>query len=230
MREGDSVTDVLAGNTKSTVTFFTNFGGAYVAKIVDIPASTGYGDPVQKLFKFKDGEKVVSALSMDPRVKPSEENLLAISKNGYGLRFALAPHVEVSTRAGRRFAKVAEGDEIVGVRPAPDDGILVVVSESHALVCDVGEVNVLANPGRGVTVIKTDDDINVVGFAINAAITLESEKGKTTEVKALKKDRVPRGSKGSVVFSRKEKVARVIIAPPTVPELAPLDAPKETKE
>ena len=50
---------MLAGNTKSTVAFFTNFGSAYVCRIVDIPASTGYGDPVQKLFKFDDGERVV---------------------------------------------------------------------------------------------------------------------------------------------------------------------------
>jgi DNA gyrase subunit A len=227
VREGDAVTDVLAGNTKSTVAFFTNFGSAYVAKIVDIPASTGYGDPVQKLFKFKDGERVVSALSMDPRVKPPEENLLAVSKNGYGLRFALAPHVELSTRAGRRFAKVAEGDEIVGVRPAPDDGILVVATaDSHVLVCDVADVNILANPGRGVTVIKTDEGVDVMGFAINEPITLESDKGKTAEARALKKDRVPRGSKGRQVFSRKEKVARIVTAPPTVPQLAAPDAPK----
>ncbi|HEY2746540.1 MAG TPA: DNA topoisomerase IV subunit A [Polyangia bacterium] len=233
-REGDAVTDVLAGNTKSTVAFFTNFGSAYVAKIVDIPASTGYGDPVQKLFKFKDGERVVSALSMDARLRPQEENLIAVTKRGYGLRFALAPHIEVSTRAGRRFAKVAEGDEIVGVRPAPDDGVLVVVSELNALVCDVAEVNVLANPGRGVTVMKTDDDVNVLGFAVNEALTVESEKGKTEEVKALKKERVPRATKGRVVFSRKEKVARIIAAAPSVPSLpapeAKTDAKSESKE
>jgi DNA gyrase subunit A len=232
VREGDAVMEVLAGNTKSTIGFFTNFGSAYVAKIVDIPASTGYGDPVQKLFKFKDGERVVSALSMDPRVKPAEENLLAVSKGGYGLRFALAPHVEVSTRAGRRFAKVADGDEIVGVRPAPDDGILVVAtSDSHALVCDVGEVNILANPGRGVTVIKTDEGVDVVGFAVNDTLALESDKGKTADVKPLKKDRVPRGSKGRQVFSRKEKVARIVVGPPTVPQLAaPEGGKSETKE
>jgi DNA gyrase subunit A len=110
--------------------------------------------------------------------------------------------------------------------------VLLVVSESHALVCDVSEVNVLANPGRGVTVIKTDDDINVIGFAINEPLTLESEKGKITEVKPLKKDRVPRGSKGSLVFTRKEKAARVVLPPPSVPpQLAPLEASKsESKE
>jgi len=228
-REGDAVMQVLAGNTKSVISFFTNFGSAYVAKIVDIPASTGYGDPVQKLFKFKDGEKVVSAVSMDSRVKPAEENYLAISKNGYGLRFAIAPHTELSTRAGRRFAKVADGDEIVDVKPAPDEGVLVVASSTHTLVCDVSEVNILANPGRGVTVIKTDDDESVVGFAINEPLALESEKGKTMEVKPLKKDRVPRGSRGSLAFSRKEKVARVVTPPPTVPQLA-ADSKSETKE
>ena len=40
---------------------------AYTARIVDVPASTGYGEPIQSLFKFKDGEKVVAALSLDPR-------------------------------------------------------------------------------------------------------------------------------------------------------------------
>jgi DNA gyrase subunit A len=231
VREGDSVVDVLAGNTKSPIVFLTNFGSAYVCKIVDIPASTGYGDPVQKLFKFKDGERVVSALSLDPRVKPAQENLLAISRKGYGLRFAIAPHTEVSTRSGRRFAKVAEGDEIVSVRPAADDAILCVATDdSHAIVCDVAEVNILANPGRGVTVIKIDsDDVHVVGFSLNEPLVLESDKGKTEEVRPLKKDRVPRGSKGRQVFSRKEKVARIVTPPVVVPQLAASTSDKADK-
>ena len=44
-------------------------------RIIDVPASTGYGEPIQRLFKLKDGEKIVAALSLDPRaigdVKPS---------------------------------------------------------------------------------------------------------------------------------------------------------------
>ena len=45
----------------------------------DVPASTGYGDPVQKLFKFDDGERVVGALSLDPRL-PRPETMLAVSR------------------------------------------------------------------------------------------------------------------------------------------------------
>ena len=33
-----------------------------------MPASTGYGEPIQRLFKLKDGERIVAAMSLDPRV------------------------------------------------------------------------------------------------------------------------------------------------------------------
>ena len=220
-REGDDVVAVLAGNTKANVVFFTNFGSGYVCKIVDIPPSTGYGDPVQKLFKFKDGERVVAALSLDPRQKPAEENLVAISKNGFGLRFQLLPHLEVSTRAGRRFARVADGDEIVGVRPAPPHGTLALATlEGHQLVIDVDEVNILANPGRGITVVKLgSDDDRVVGFSVDEDLVVESEKGKQETVKALKKNRAPRATRGEVIWTRKDRVAKIIPAPVTVPQV-----------
>ena len=48
---------MLPGSTKEKVIFFTNRGSAYVIKINDIPATTGYGDPAQKYFKFGDGEQ-----------------------------------------------------------------------------------------------------------------------------------------------------------------------------
>jgi DNA gyrase subunit A len=219
-REGDEVVQVLAGNTRAAAAFFTNFGSAYVCRIVDIPASTGYGDPVQKLFKFKDGERVVWAASLDARVKTPEENLIAVTKNGYGLRFALAPHLEVSTRAGRRFAKVEEGDEIVGVRPAPASGLLAVATRSsHALVCKLEEINLLAGPGRGVTAIKVDDDDAVVGFTVDEPLVLESTKGKTETVECRVKDAVTRGGKGREIW-RKDKVERVVLPPVIVPQLS----------
>ncbi len=219
IREGDEVVAVLPGNTKAALAFFTNFGSAYSCRIADVPPSTGYGDPVQKFFKFKDGERVVSALSLDSRVAPKAENLIAISRSGYGLRFALASHTELSTRTGRRFARVQDGDEIVGVKPAPDDGILCVATEaSHALTCTVAEVNILSNPGRGVTVLKTQDEDRVIGFTVDETLVIESEKGKTEEVKPLKRNLVARGGKGGQ-FWRKDKVVRVVGKPIEIPVL-----------
>src|SRR5688572_15643060 len=111
LREGDSVLAVLPGSTRASVAFFTNFGVAYTARIIDVPASTGYGEPVQKLFKLRDGERVIAAMSLDSRVagdiatrkegEPPPIHALAVTSDGYSLRFSLEPFVEPSTRAGQ---------------------------------------------------------------------------------------------------------------------------------
>jgi DNA gyrase subunit A len=219
VREGDAVAAVLPGNTKQSVVFFTNFGSAYVVRVVDIPPSTGYGDPIQKLFKFKDGERVVSALSLDPRARTKEPLLLAVTKHGYSLRFALEPHTEVSTRAGRRFARIEDNDEILGVQPAAEHTYVVAASEkSYVLCCAVDDVNVLANPGRGVTLIKLADDDRVVGFSVDAPLVVESDKGKKEECKAVKREAVARGGKGTQLW-KKDRIVKVITLAPTVPSL-----------
>ena len=100
LREGDSVLAAVAGSTRATMVFFSNFGVAYTSRIVDVPASTGYGEPVQKLFKLKDGEKIVAAFSLDPRVAKKIEakkegdvppvHAIAITSDGYAMRFSPA--------------------------------------------------------------------------------------------------------------------------------------------
>jgi len=113
---------VVPGSTRATAVFFTNFGVAYTARLTDLPASTGYGEPIQSLFKFKDGEKVVGALSLDPRVSgvisaanpetPPPVHALAVSSDGYSLRFSLQNFLEPSTRAGRKFANASLGQQL----------------------------------------------------------------------------------------------------------------------
>src|SRR5437870_1733901 len=46
LREGDSVLSVMAGSTRATCVFFSNFGVAYTSRFIDMPASTGYGEPI----------------------------------------------------------------------------------------------------------------------------------------------------------------------------------------
>ncbi len=212
VREGDEVMALLAGSLKANLVLFSNFGTAYVTRFNDIPASTGYGDPVQKLFKLDDQERMIYALSLDKRL-PQIASLLAVSKLGLGLRFALEAHAEISTRAGRRFAKPAEGDELFGISPCDADQLLGVVSEQgHALVCAVSEINELSGPGRGVAVIKLDDDDRVVAFKCAdekrgdwQSIPLESEKGKKVQVEIRKGELVARGGRGRELV-RRDKV------------------------
>jgi DNA gyrase subunit A len=221
-REGDEVTHVLPGSTKEKVIFFTNRGSAYVIKINDIAATAGYGDPAQKYFKFGDGEQIVAAMTLDPRamVPPT---LLAVTRRGYGLRFASAAHAEVTTKAGRRYARPGEGDEVLGVVPCNDGDVVVAATRAgHVLHCMADEIAKLEGPGRGVTVIKTAADDVVIGFIAghkSDQLVVESEKGgKRFELAADPKQVKGRGGKGHQIIKRAQLA--LVKQPVTIQPLA----------
>ena len=196
-------------------------GFAYVLRINDVPASTGYGEPVQKLFNFRDGERVVGALLVSAAGQPAGTRLLGVTRRGLGFRFNLDPHRELSTRSGRRYAKLAEGDELVGVQPAGDKDILcVVTSDAHALLCKAEEAPELANPGRGVTIIKVAEDDAVLGFGLGGpkekdVLIAETESGKKLPVGPGRYKVTSRGGRGHQLAKR-SKIA--VVAPPAVQE------------
>jgi DNA gyrase subunit A len=214
LREGDAILAAVRGWTKEPLAIFSNFGSCYVMRVHDVPASTGYGEPVQKLFNFADGERVVGAMLVSERAAPAGMVTLAVTKNGFGLKFNIDPHREHSTRSGRRFAKVAEGDEVVGVLPVEKDDILAVVTAGgRALVCFAEEVTELAGPGRGVTVIKVEEGDGVWGFGLgkegaDEIVVAETEGGKKIAVGPGHDEVVSRGGKGRQVAKR-TKVVRV---------------------
>jgi DNA gyrase subunit A len=218
LREGDSVLAVLPGSTRATVVFFTNFGVAYTARIIDVPASTGYGEPVQKLFKLKDGERVIAGFSLDPRVagdiaarKEGEAprvHAIAVTSDGYSLRFSLEPFVEASTRAGRRYARPADGVEVVGVaRVTGKEIIIAATQEAHAILCRADEVNYLSGPGKGVILIKlSGDDDRVLGFIASTGdrdlMRVETSRGGEQTISTTKYDVTGRGGKGRELLQR----------------------------
>ena len=67
VREGDAVLDVIPGSTLDTAVFLSSAGVAYTMSMADIPASSGYGDPISKYVKLGDGEKIIGMISTDPR-------------------------------------------------------------------------------------------------------------------------------------------------------------------
>ncbi|KAA0254937.1 MAG: DNA topoisomerase 4 subunit A [Acidobacteria bacterium] len=220
LREGDSVQAVLQGSTKELAALFSNQGSAYVLRLNDVPPSTGYGEPVQKLFKFADGERVVAALSLDPRVLPDGDVLLlAVTRGGMVMRFPLSPYKEPTTRSGRRFAKTGEADEVLFVGTCEPGAIVALASErGRAILFSSDEVPVLSGPGKGVIGIKLGADDRVVGAALfgkdekRAVLTLENSKG-TTYTVTRRYDVVGRAGKGFELIKR-DRFTRMV--PPEV--------------
>ena len=232
LREGDQVLAALAGSTRATAVFVSNVGVAYSERIADIPASTGYGEPIQRLFKLRDGERILAALSLDPRVageiRPKKEgaepavHAVAVSSDGYSLRFSLEPFVEPSTRAGRRYARPGEGAEFVGVARATGSEVLIVATrEARALLTKAEEVNFLSGPGRGVILIKlASKDDRVLGFIASTGdrdlMTVETSRGAEQTISTAKYEVTGRGGKGRELLQRGQ-FTRVVWAPPEAP-------------
>jgi DNA gyrase subunit A len=233
LREGDAVLAVLPGSTRSAVAFFSNFGVAYTSRITDIPASSGYGEPIQRFFKLKDGERIVAAVSLDPRVAgqiaPKKEGqeppiqALAVASDGYSLRFSLQPFVEPSTRAGRRYARAGEKAEFVGVAKISGTEIIIAATrDAHAMLCEVGEVSFLSGPGRGVILIKISSaDDRVLGFIASTGdrdlLTVETSRGAEQTISTAKYDVTGRGGKGRELLQRGQ-FTRIVLPVPEAPE------------
>ncbi len=218
VRKGDRVLAVLAGSTKSTVAFFSSQGVCYVTRIVDIPATTGHGTPLQTLFKLADGERIVGAMGFDPRFlevppldedagEPEEPYAIAVTRGGLALRFSLRGHREPSTRSGRKFTRPKQGDEVIYVAPVfAEECIACITKQRRALLCEADDVSLLSGAGRGVMLIKLAKDDYVVGARVLAydddVLIAKREGGSEYRVTLRKYDVVSRGGKGFQLFTR----------------------------
>ena len=232
VRDGDAVLEVVAGSTRSSVAFFSNYGSCYVSRVVDVPHTTGYGQPIQSLFKMKDGEKMVAMMSFDPRFmeipepsegaeEPEQPWAIAVTKRGMGLRFSLRGHREPSTRSGRKYARPSKGDEVVYVAwIEPGEHVAVATRDGRALICPTDEINLLSGPGKGVMVIKLQKTDEVLGakalYSEGDELVVKREKGKDYKISLRKYQAVSRAGKGVSMFTR-GKVERVVYQEPTLP-------------
>jgi DNA gyrase subunit A len=240
LREGDAVLAVLAGSTRATVAFFSSLGVCYTTRLVDIPASTGYGEPVQKLFKMKDGERMVAALSLDPRVigdiaeDPKRPNYcpavhaLAATSNGFALRFGLAALAEPSTRSGRRFARVAPEHSVVEVVAIDgSETILAISADCRAMICPAEEVNYLSGAGKGVTLIKLAKTDRLLGFKASTGdrdlLVVETNRGARKTISTAKYRVTTRGGRGTEI-QKNGRIAAIVSELPHSP------TPLETEE
>lgn len=231
LREGDSVLACLAGSTRSTAVFLSSLGTAYTCRVVDVPATSGYGEPIQKLFKLKDGETIVQALSLDPRVcgdlAESEQSYpetyaVAVTSDGYSLCFGLSAYSEPSTKAGRRFARPQKGAVVIGVEAVHGTETLIVASQKRrASLSSIQEVSYLSAAGRGVVLIKLAEGDRVLGFraAVSERDTLvcKTSQGGEQRINFAKYEVTARGGKGREVIKR-GNLTRVVHEVPAAPE------------
>jgi DNA gyrase subunit A len=240
VREGDEVVAVAPGSTLDHVVFLADDGTAYTLRIVDVPASSGYGEPIAKFFRLGDGVRILNAVTTDDRFTPADQPpangepagpyLLVATAQGQVLRTPLAPFRTASNKAGRRYARLGEGDKVVLATVVQDEeGLFLASAHGHVIHFPLREVNVLAGAGKGVLGIKLQaGDTCLGGAVVNAPrdeMVVETSDGKTMEFRH-RQEMTGRGGKGSQAVKRRSFVR---VVPPAI-KLADWEAVEERAE
>jgi len=229
MRQGDGVLAYAAGSTRAPRGPFASLGLAYTIRIAQVPATSGYGAPVQTLVQMRDGESIVSMLSLDARLvgdldeRPGEalpSHALALTRAGQALRFLLTPLRETSRRSGRMVARFRKEDTLLGVVPTEgEEALILVTRKGRTLVTAVEEVNLLTGPGFGVRAIRLAPRDEVLGFRVarrNESLVAVTPGGQRRHISQARFPASTRGRMGQLVnqsgFERVE-------SEPEIPEL-----------
>ena len=193
LREGDVIRVILNGTTRDRLALFSNKGVLYVIKVYDVPASTGYGEPIQTLLNFQDGERVVTATLVtgegvatnEKTAPPTDEdgqgelfNATNGNDNGEepvadgpayllataeGMGFRFRPNLEETTRNGRKVARLADNDEVVSVEPVESGRVVCVSAEGRMLAFPTEDVSELTGAGRGVILVRLEESDRLIG-------------------------------------------------------------------
>jgi DNA gyrase/topoisomerase IV subunit A len=235
-KENDSLLAAVKANTREFVAFFTSRGMVYIFKLYNLPYTrTGFGEPVQNLFKFADGEKVISILSLDPAElaagqipptenssnKPSRQTRLSFASenkgglegmitgsSGYGFRFPLSNLIE-TTRSGRKLMTLKGNDKIVGFSLITGDHLFMASVSGKGIVIPIEQVSLLTGAGMGSRLIKLTNS-SLAGFKVtnkngHSTITLEDGKTKKINIKDIRVTN--RGGQGIIISKRKKITA-----------------------
>jgi DNA gyrase subunit A len=229
VREGDAVIAVAPGSTLEHVIFLADDGTAYTLRIHDVPASSGYGEPIAKFFRLGDQAKLVNAITTDPRFTPPDDeqangepprpHLVVVTAQGQVLRMPLALFRAASNKLGRMFARLNENDKVVAATLHRGEKTIMLASqEGHVIHFPVADINVLAGAGKGVMGIKlVDDDVCLGGALIGGnhdRLMVETSGGRILEFGKNKYEVTSRGGKGFAAVKRASFVR--VVAPEIV--------------
>ena len=244
VREGDAVLAVAPGSTLDHVIFFASDGTAYTMRINEVPASSGYGEPIAKFFRLGDQVKIIAAATADARFTPADQPpnngepggpyLLVVTAQGQTLRAPLTPFRTASTKVGRRFVRLNDGDAVVLAAVLNDEeSIFLASADGHVIHFAIAEINVLAGVGKGVMGIKLREGDRCLGAALISnrfdALVMETAGGRTQEFRRGKYETTARGGKGFEAVKRTTFV-RVVPPPITLVDWEAVEGKAESKE
>jgi DNA gyrase subunit A len=211
LREGDSIQFLHHCSTKDSLALITNRGNLFVTQVYEVISTPGFGEPVQKMFKFDDGESVVQSF-ISPRGESNqslgEAMLVLATEDGYG--FQMKVDLGTTTKKnGRRLAKISQGDALVSASITVGDLILSITRDGYAVLFSKSELSELSSAGKGVIIQKpAKGDKVIICRAVKKkdVLNIKLSKDKTFELNVNSMTIGERARKGERIISKNTPV------------------------
>jgi DNA topoisomerase IV A subunit len=217
-KENDQLLENTQCNTRDLLCIFTSHGVAYVSKAYSLPYTrSGFGEPIQSLFKFADGEKVIGMIPLPATPEKGGgksrqgslgfddgKEYMVVSANGFGFRFPIS-NLGETTRSGRKIMGLKSEDRMIGFAPVTQKHVFLATAIGKAVVITTEQVTQLTGSGKGVILMKPGDS-QLVGLKfvkLKDKINLVFESGKDKEITVKSVRLCNRGSQGVIISKRK---------------------------
>jgi DNA gyrase/topoisomerase IV subunit A len=227
-KENDQLLSSIQANTRNLLAIFTSFGVVYISKVYNLPYTrSGFGEPIQSLFKFGDGEKVIGLLALPAanenlgtatksanqttmsftksgKTKNNTGEFLVVSAQGFGFRFPLS-NLSETTRTGRKIMSLKNDDSMIGFAPVTHSHVFLATVKGKAVVISTDQITQLTGSGKGVILMKPGES-HLAGFKLvnlkdKVTLVFDSEDEKEITVKSVRL--CNRGSQGVIISKRK---------------------------
>lgn len=213
IREGDSILNAHAVSTVDTILLFSTAGYLYSVPTTEFPSSSGYGTPVQKILKFRDGERIAASFTLpeeppqkslfSPSVLGEGFSVVLISKRGTGYSLSIEG-LDSIKRNGKKIMKLQPGDELAAVTPL-EKYVLMFTRNGSALQIAEKEIPSRNSPAVGVNLMGIRDDdqlIGAVSIPKKSELVLQVDSGKERTITSSEVGRSRRGLKGKKIVKR----------------------------
>ena len=201
--------------SSSSTALAARWNPSAIAMATDFPSSSGYGTPIQKLLKFRDGEVIIESFGIkggDSRIAPEDQQyrfvhegqeMVLVSRKGTGFALGVTG-LEGVKRSGKRVMKLRADDALAAV--CRRDGKIAVFTEKGCgLVISMREVPVREQAAVGVALMgvrKGDRVVSCHSFKKTARFVLHLVDQKSKELSSSSMLSGRRSLKGRKVISR----------------------------
>lgn len=195
-KEEDAVEHLVSTWTHNDISFFTDRGRIFVAKVYDLPSASrqAKGQAVQNIIQIAPDEKVTSLIMLDKSTRAKAHYFFMGTEHGIVKKTAIDAYANVR-KNGIVALKLRPNDTLRWVATTSgNDRIMMVSRAGQAILFNETDVRSMGRTASGVTGMRLRSGDRVMAMTIITEERLQSsEQGAADEAAAGKRGRKPDG-------------------------------------